>query len=788
MKFSSRYGVLKNTKNRIINLTAALVLAVTGMSGALPLFLSQKAAAVAPAAGYTTVPFTASEVATNWSADRSTPSGGFESTSFGGRNNVLRLGVDNTNANTSATFYQTEGLQRSIPDSDTVKASLYVDSAWTGKQVRAGLWGVGHDSTHGVSAYPIVEYSSAANGWRIYDSMTGDWTNVHGHKASDTWHTVQISLNVNQNTFGVFLDNAFVGTSPADVTTHLGAVILNSYNYATGSHDDDYNAYWSKFAYGNFATAAPSDVYVDDDYTGPFDEGHIYGYDAFTSVQDGINAVANGGTVHVAPGTYKENVSVNKAVTVEGAEAATTKLVGTTGNTTPLTFATNGATVSGFTITHEYTATELSDWNFNNNGVVFLQTTSGNTLSDSVVTLNRNGVYINNSQNNKLVGNTITDNRTGINMTNTVNGTEITDNTIANNWTIGLVMYSSGLAANLSTVDVSGNTFDANWYTEVLVKDGTLLTGTLDVTNNTFTDSPVTFSTSSSSTLSEPGFAAQHPVVLGGTATKPVQEYPTLRIYNTANATLAFTSPTLDVNGDEVTFTNGDYEAVLPTDAVITPSDSSWNGVVTPPTVVNMTVNLPSGTTQGVALQVGSNTVSLNFDKAARLLIKNEAGKRVGFQAPGSSTFTEITTICGADDQAAVDTQLSALGVKECKMNVGSDLVVWTKHFTTFVTFAATPVSSGSSTTTTSSSSNSTAKTTTVASAVSNAAESAASVLGITSGTASDSTKTPATTNKSKDDKKDASSHFLGLGWWWLLVLAAVAALGYLGVVRRADR
>ena len=198
---------------------------------------------------------------------------------------------------------------------------------------------------------------------------------------------------------------------------------------------------------------------------------------------------------------------------------------------------------------------------------------------------------------------------------------------------------------------------------------------------------------------------------------------------------------------------------------------------------------MPSGTTQGVAIQVGSDTVSLTFDKAARLLIKGQAGKRVGFQSPGSSTFTEIATVCGADDQATVDAQMDALHVNECKINVGSDLVVWTRHFTTFVTFSVTPGSGSSSSSTTTSSTSSTQKKAVVAStATSNGVESAASVLGIASGTSSDATKHPATTNNSTDKDKDASSNFLGLGWWWLLVLAVVAALSYLAVVRRADR
>ncbi len=43
------------------------------------------------------------------------------------------------------------------------------------------------------------------------------------------------------------------------------------------------------------------------------------GYDAFPTIQGGVNAVAATGTVNVAGGNYFENVTVNKAATLRGA-------------------------------------------------------------------------------------------------------------------------------------------------------------------------------------------------------------------------------------------------------------------------------------------------------------------------------------------------------------------------------------------------------------------------------------------------------------------------------------
>jgi hypothetical protein len=61
-------------------------------------------------------------------------------------------------------------------------------------------------------------------------------------------------------------------------------------------------------------------VYVDDDYAdGLENDSHIFGYDAFVTIQEGIIAVVENGTVNVATGTYEEAVTINKPLTIKGA-------------------------------------------------------------------------------------------------------------------------------------------------------------------------------------------------------------------------------------------------------------------------------------------------------------------------------------------------------------------------------------------------------------------------------------------------------------------------------------
>ena len=51
----------------------------------------------------------------------------------------------------------------------------------------------------------------------------------------------------------------------------------------------------------------PSEVWVDDSYNPSSSGGHEWGYDAFDYIGDGLNAVTEGGTVHVLAGDYEDN-------------------------------------------------------------------------------------------------------------------------------------------------------------------------------------------------------------------------------------------------------------------------------------------------------------------------------------------------------------------------------------------------------------------------------------------------------------------------------------------------
>jgi hypothetical protein len=119
-------------------------------------------------------------------------------------------------------------------------------------------------------------------------------------------------------------DRVFWNTSTASSYTDGGAA-------GVGIFREDTN--WSPYGTVNFQVTAiaPNDVYVDDSWTGvlpgqdPDGAGPAtyMGSDAFTSINVANGAVVTGGTIHVAAGTYNEQVILDKAVTLIGAGDST---------------------------------------------------------------------------------------------------------------------------------------------------------------------------------------------------------------------------------------------------------------------------------------------------------------------------------------------------------------------------------------------------------------------------------------------------------------------------------
>lgn len=79
---------------------------------------------------------------------------------------------------------------------------------------------------------------------------------------------------------------------------------------------------WSNQSFSQcIYTANPSEVWVDDNYyDGGANDSHTWQYDAFDVVQEAINFVADGGTVHILAGTFTEQLRIDgKDLIIDGA-------------------------------------------------------------------------------------------------------------------------------------------------------------------------------------------------------------------------------------------------------------------------------------------------------------------------------------------------------------------------------------------------------------------------------------------------------------------------------------
>jgi len=137
----------------------------------------------------------------------------------------------------------------------------------------------------------------------------------------------------------------------------------------------------------------------------------------------------------------------------------------------------------------------------------------------------------------------------------------------------------------------------------------------------------------------------------------------------------------------EITVNYSGSKVVFPAGTKIT-GPSGWTGEMSLPKIKdNPTIPSLNGYSVNVsqAITIGDDEGNFTFDKPVHLIFSGQAGKRVGFIKGGS--FKEIEACDGANNIPS-DKQ-------DCKYNSGLNLIVLTKHFTEFVVFTATPISSG---------------------------------------------------------------------------------------------
>jgi PGF-pre-PGF domain-containing protein len=169
----------------------------------------------------------------------------------------------------------------------------------------------------------------------------------------------------------------------------------------------------------------------------------------------------------------------------------------------------------------------------------------------------------------------------------------------------------------------------------------------------------------------------------------------TTGVMNTLNGSGVLTVGSDEANltvAGNVTLTNpeNDVQATIPDGTIIT-GDLSWNGTINVPAIQpssNVTPPTAPGLNTHVSevIEVGVQGARLTFDKAVKIVMPGQSGKKVGYTYDGI-TFNEITSVC-ADNTQVTNDLLPAGG--ECYFDDGTNLTIWTKHFTQFVTYTQT--------------------------------------------------------------------------------------------------
>ena len=249
-------------------------------------------------------------------------------------------------------------------------------------------------------------------------------------------------------------------------------------------------------------------------------------------IQRGVNAAASGYIVNVGPGSFNNDVQVNKSVHVLGTGLNTTTVSGPIGGTGGATFQVQAPNViiEGMTITRD--GNNTTDWNnpgLNSAGIAIQGLTVNAEIRFNKLMGNRTGIDVNNSNGNNIHNNIIDFNRTGLIFRNQTDNTQFLNNFVTNNWTAGILFLDASVGTNSPVQTALNSAFNnndisGNWYAEIVDRQsgGSLpAPGTTNLKNftcNWYGGNPPVKTTANST---EPGYAAQIPVAYGGAAVPP---------------------------------------------------------------------------------------------------------------------------------------------------------------------------------------------------------------------------------------------------------------------------
>ena len=139
----------------------------------------------------------------------------------------------------------------------------------------------------------------------------------------------------------------------------------------------------------------------------------------------------------------------------------------------------------------------------------------------------------------------------------------------------------------------------------------------------------------------------------------------------------------------------GKVEMAIPEGTKISKAPADWNGKIQLPVKLDKP-NVPKDELKDIdesdicVISVGAkdsdgNDIVLEFDQAVRLLIPGQKDRTAAYVRNGK--LIEITRSLAQDKQAFANDNNNIPKGEEAALDVGNDKVIWTKHFTEFLTY-----------------------------------------------------------------------------------------------------
>ncbi|MEM0006921.1 MAG: right-handed parallel beta-helix repeat-containing protein [Candidatus Bathyarchaeia archaeon] len=195
------------------------------------------------------------------------------------------------------------------------------------------------------------------HGWYGYKLIGEPYFSKNLNAPANQWNRWSTDVDTNQLTFFDPDTIGFYGFYGQPTLQDIQAGPINWHNYYSGCPETNIDYGVEVVKYISFQTATgwmnvfqgcidaitialkdgttvsidlegfASEVWVNDDWASlppgyEVEPGKFIGYNAFTKIQDGINAVLAEGVVHVYPGEYVEQLVVNKNLSLEGMTGA----------------------------------------------------------------------------------------------------------------------------------------------------------------------------------------------------------------------------------------------------------------------------------------------------------------------------------------------------------------------------------------------------------------------------------------------------------------------------------